>query len=392
MGLETHLWYIGDPDLPGHEKSERLHLHRWCQWLSNYHRRGVYDGEEAKHSDYSRSLPSFLLERVLLPQLYRTNGRALVLGEEWHTADAILELDRQLRATGIRDRVEILWNANNTFGFDRIPWRALARAAALTTVSRYMRYRMWEHGVDPLVVANGLSPCDLELPDADALASFRATLSKRLVLVKVARWDPDKRWLLAVDIVAELKRRGKCPLLIARGGVEAHREEVLARAKARGLTVAERMLRASATDGLLEAMDGLNKVDIVTLGMPLDRSRRRLLYRGADAVLANSAHEPFGLVGLESMAVGGLACTGGTGEDYAIPNWNALVVQSNDPMEFITLFEQLQARPDHLRAIRRHAQTTASGYCWSAIVRENLLARLDLLRPYARVVLPLGRM
>jgi glycosyltransferase involved in cell wall biosynthesis len=386
MGLETHLWYIGDPDLPGNEKLERLHLHRWCQWLSNYHRRGVYDGEEAKHSDYSRSLPSFLVERLLLPHLYRTNGRALVLSEEWHTADATLELDRELRASGIRDRVEILWNANNTFGFDRIPWRALARAAILTTVSRYMRYRMWDFEVDPIVVANGLSPCDLELPDADALASFRATLSNRLVLAKVARWDPDKRWLLAVDIVAELKRRGMCPLLIARGGVEAHGKEVVARAKSRGLCFAERMVRGSAPDSLLEAMEGLKQVDIVSLVTPLDRSRRRLLFRGADIVLANSRHEPFGLVGLESMAVGGLACTGGTGEDYAIPNWNALVVQSNDPMEFITLFEHLQARPGHMRAIRGHAKTTARGYCWSAIVRENLLARLDLLQPYSRVV------
>jgi glycosyltransferase involved in cell wall biosynthesis len=250
---------------------------------------------------------------------------------------------------------------------------------------------MWEHGVDPLVVANGLSPCDLELPDADALASFRATLSKRLVLAKVARWDPDKRWLLAVDTVAELKRRGEAPLLIARGGMEAHGKEVLARAKARGLCFAERMVHGSGTDSLHEAMTGLKQVDIVSLVTSLDRSRRRLLFRAADAVLANSSHEPFGLVGLESMAVGGLACTGGTGEDYAIANWNALVVQSNDPMEFITLFEQLQARPGHLRAIRRHAQTTARGYCWSAIVRENLLARLDLLRPYARVVPPLGR-
>src|ERR1700755_455734 len=44
-GLDTHLWFVGQPDLPGYEERERLHLHRWCQWLSQYHPRGVYDGE-----------------------------------------------------------------------------------------------------------------------------------------------------------------------------------------------------------------------------------------------------------------------------------------------------------------------------------------------------------
>ena len=58
-GFETHLFFIGAPDLPGHEVLEngRLHLHRWCQWISHYHRGGVYDGEEGKLRDWNRSLP-----------------------------------------------------------------------------------------------------------------------------------------------------------------------------------------------------------------------------------------------------------------------------------------------------------------------------------------------
>ena len=47
-GYETHLWFVGDPYLPGHETQEQLHLHRWCQWISRYHPAGVYDGEEGK--------------------------------------------------------------------------------------------------------------------------------------------------------------------------------------------------------------------------------------------------------------------------------------------------------------------------------------------------------
>ncbi|HEY7493313.1 MAG TPA: hypothetical protein VIH59_19645 [Candidatus Tectomicrobia bacterium] len=46
-GFETHLWFVGDPDLPGHETQEQLRLHRWCQWLSHYYWGGVYAGEVA---------------------------------------------------------------------------------------------------------------------------------------------------------------------------------------------------------------------------------------------------------------------------------------------------------------------------------------------------------
>ena len=49
-GYETHLWFVGAPDLPGHESRAWLHLHRWCQWISRYHPVGVYDGEEGKRN------------------------------------------------------------------------------------------------------------------------------------------------------------------------------------------------------------------------------------------------------------------------------------------------------------------------------------------------------
>ena len=81
-GFETHLWFIGDPNLPGNECHQQLWLHRWCQWISRYHPAGVYDGEEGKQNDYAASLPPFLLREVLLPHLQR-GGRAVVLAEEW---------------------------------------------------------------------------------------------------------------------------------------------------------------------------------------------------------------------------------------------------------------------------------------------------------------------
>ncbi len=80
----------------------------------------------------------------------------MVLAEEWHAANAVLHLDWLLRRAGLRERVTLLWNANNSFGFERIDWPRLARAATITTVSRYMRQRMWPLGVDPIVIPNGL--------------------------------------------------------------------------------------------------------------------------------------------------------------------------------------------------------------------------------------------
>ena len=45
------------------------------------------------------------------------------------------------------------------------------------------------------------------------------------------------------------------------------------------------------------------------------------------------------------MAVGGVACTGCSGEDYAVPGYNALVLETNDPREFTALFSELHANP-----------------------------------------------
>ncbi len=96
--FDTHLWFIGDPDLPGDETSGQLNLHRWCQWISQYHRGGVYDGEEGKRNDYSTSLPPFLMWEHLGPRLADPDRRAVILAEEWQTVDAVLYLDALLSA------------------------------------------------------------------------------------------------------------------------------------------------------------------------------------------------------------------------------------------------------------------------------------------------------
>ncbi len=58
-----------------------------------------------------------------------------------------------------------------------------------------------------------------------------------MVLAKIARWDPDKRWNMAIEATARLKARGLKTTLIARGGMEGYGEEVLYNARSLGLRV-----------------------------------------------------------------------------------------------------------------------------------------------------------
>lgn len=378
LGFETHLWFVGDPELPGHEIRGALHLHRWAQWVSRYHRGGVYDGEHGKRSEYATTLPPHLIEAWLRPQL-ASGGRAVVLAEEWHTVDAVLHLDWLLRRAGLRDRVAMLWNANNTFGFEVIDWRRLAGAARITTVSRYMKQRMWPLGVDPMVVPNGLAKEAFDPSDRAASRELRRRFRDRSVLVKMARFDPDKRWLAAVESVALMKRMGWRPLLVARGGCEAHGQEVFAAMRAHGLTCVDREPRDFAPRGLLEALDALDAADVVNLRSPVGPVARRLLLRGADAVLANSAHEPFGLVGLEAMAAGGVACTGATGEDYVVPGRNAIVLETAEPGELLGWLERLRARPAEVQSIRSAGRSTARLFAWPNLLERVLLPRVELL-------------
>jgi glycosyltransferase involved in cell wall biosynthesis len=376
--IQTHLWFVGDPWLPGHEDDGTLHLHRWCQWLSRHHRAGVYDGEVAKAEDYSRSLPP-----ALASELLRATARGdscVVLAEEWHTVGAVLGLDALLRRHKIRDQVSILWNANNTFGFDDIDWKQLSSAAQITTVSRYMKHMMKPLGVDPMVIPNGLSPDAFGAIDESSAGSLRSACEGRTLLTKVARWDPDKRWLAAIEIVASLKREGARPVLIARGGLEAHGAEVLAAAGGLGLRVANVEIEDAGGQGLLDAFDEIDGTDIINVRSHLDWETRRLLYRESAAVLANSGHEPFGLVGLETMAGGGVACTGCSGEDYAVPGHNALVLESASADEFMALFGQIRDAPEDELSLRDAGMATAKHYAWPGVIRRALVPRVQLGR------------
>jgi glycosyltransferase involved in cell wall biosynthesis len=379
-GHDTHLWFVGDPAAPGSESRGRLHLHRWCQWLSAHHPNGVYDGQDFKVPDYARSLPPLLVHEHLREHV-SAGGHAVVLAEEWQTVDAVLHLDHLLRSEGLRQRVRILWNANNVFGFERIDWTRLRAAAEITTVSRYMKQAMKAQGIDTVAIPNGLSSDAYVPADRSAVALLHRAFAGRTALVKMARWDPDKNWLRTVEIVARLRSQGARPLLIARGGREPYGVQVLNAMRDAGLHVIDRRHSPGDLRSLVHAVSRSGDADVINLQSHIEPIARRALLRATDVVMANSTHEPFGLVGLETMAVGGIACTGCSGEDYALPGHNALVLQTDDPSEFLGLYRQLAADQQFEASLRRAGRATAKHFSWPEVIRTNLVPRLDLPLP-----------
>ena len=65
-GYLVHQLFVGDPKLPAREERDegRLVLERWSQWISSYHPRDVYDGEDGKWRDFSRTVPPHLADLV----------------------------------------------------------------------------------------------------------------------------------------------------------------------------------------------------------------------------------------------------------------------------------------------------------------------------------------
>jgi len=104
-GYETHLFFVGDPNLPAHEAllDGRLTLHRWSQWISRFYPLGVYSGEDDKVADLNRSLPDALLKDYIRPAVERGN-QVVVIGEEWHLAHAMTLISDALYFAGLRER------------------------------------------------------------------------------------------------------------------------------------------------------------------------------------------------------------------------------------------------------------------------------------------------
>jgi glycosyltransferase involved in cell wall biosynthesis len=360
--------FVGDPKLPAYEERAegQLTYERWGQWISAYHPKDVYDGEDGKWRDFSRTVPPHLADVVRASA--GLGRRSVLLFEDWQTADAAIATAAMLRARGFRDVVAVFWNANNTYGFGAIDFRLLRRAASITTVSRFMRAEMAALDIDAAVLPNGIAERWLKvLPPTDA-RTLRLAFGDRPTFVKVARFDPDKRWLWAIDAIAAMRDAGAGPRLLMRGSRAAYADIVGERIRAQGLGLQRIGLGAESTTKDLAEAVASTSAEICFLDYFIPERTLRAMYQAADGVLANSEKEPFGLVGLEVMASGGVAYVGRTGEDYAVPFGNAVVMQSEDPRELLTTHRSLEARPEIVRAIRADGRATAKRFAWHRVL------------------------
>ena len=288
----------------------------------------------------------------------------LVICEEWQTANVAIAIDRTARERGVRGALTLMWNANNTYGFDKIHWPTLTRAAAVTAVSKYMKFELAQWNVPALVIPNGIDPALLDGADPERTAALREAFGGHPTCVKVGRFDPDKNWLQAIDALAEVRAAGIDARLIVRGGKEPYGDVVFGRARERRLGVARLDYEGSDWREFATRL-GLVDTPVVHVRAFLDEATLYALYAAADVVLANSGKEPFGLVGLEVMAAGGIAVCGATGEEYAEPFVNAIVCDTSDGRELATYLRALFADENLAEELRDHGAQTAARYTWA---------------------------
>jgi glycosyltransferase involved in cell wall biosynthesis len=388
LGFRTTLVFVGDPDKPGVEVDRGVHLVRWGQQISDRYRAGVYEGELAKIRDLTATLPATLIDTVIRPAAEA--GRTVaVLCEEWHTAWFCRSLSDRLHAVGLRGNAVLLWNANNTFGFDAIDWPILEFVASVTTVSKYMKHLMWPYGVNPVVIPNGIPESALAPVDAAASRAIRAGAGTPCLAFKIGRFSPDKRWNQAVAAIAELRAEGMPARMLIRGGMEPYGATVLAFAQECGLAVTDWYEPVVDAGGIVRALTDTDGAPIVHLRRFLPDQVISEINGAADAVLANSGHEPFGLVGLEAMAAGGIAMVGATGEEYARPYGNAIVVETDDPAEIASALSGLVEQPALGKRLRLAARRDAADFAWPLVI-AGLLERLRFMCLHQRVLLPGG--
>jgi glycosyltransferase involved in cell wall biosynthesis len=173
-----------------------------------------------------------------------------------------------------------------------------------------------------------------------------------------------------------------------RGGREPHGGEVISHAQHQSLNVVH-VNAPPEPAGLSAILRQYPDADVVNLTSYVSDPMLGVIYPACDAVLANSGHEPFGLVGLEVMAAGGLAVTGATGEDYADAYRNALVLETDEAIELVTALNLIQQRPRLAAAMRRRGRVTARAYTWEKVI-DQLLLRIEFAAAQQAVTIPAG--
>jgi len=147
------------------------------------------------------------------------------------------------------------------------------------------------------------------------------------------------------------------------------------RARDIGLNIEEVDSPGNTTEDYLRAVQNAGGADYLNIRFHCPQQFLRIIYRASDAVLANSGHEPFGLVGLEAMAAGGTVFTGSTGGDYAVHLQNSVVLDTADPHEIEDYIIYLLGHPEETQRMRRMGRDTAAQFIWERVL-TNLIHKL----------------
>jgi glycosyltransferase involved in cell wall biosynthesis len=233
-----------------------------------------------------------------------------------------------------------------------------------------MKQIMRTYGLDPLIIPNGIPSEYLKHPSLSAIYRVRQKLAnnRALLLLKVGRYDPDKCWFSAIEAAAQLKQAGQTIHFLCRGGIEGYGFEVLSHARELGLIVKDVDSHPETWIEALEAINEAGPAEIYNLRFSMSPPMLHVFYAAADYVLANSKHEPFGLVGLEAMAAGGVVLTGPTGETYSSDGEGAIALDTEQPRELVLAVESLCDHPEKAQAIRQAAPKTAARYTWENVI------------------------
>lgn len=389
LGHATDLYFVGDPDLPAEGDWQGVRVHRLGQEISEEFPGGVYQGERLKLSYLGARFPQRLVEEWVRPQLEAGRMPVLIF-EEWQTSAWARRCAELLRQRGWEGRCLRLWNANNQFGFGAMDWVGLTESAEVLTISRHMRLLVEQFGAAPIVIPNGIPEAHLAPVDPAAVATLERAAGERPFLFKIGRFHPDKRWFQAVRALAELRAGGSPARLVIRGGREHYRAEVLELARSLGLRALlwEDPIGTVAEVGL--ALEADPEADIVELARFLPEELLAPIYAASLAVLANSGFEPFGLVGLEAMAAGGVAVVGATGEDYARHLYNSLVMETDDPSELALAIAAVASNRSRAQLLRHRAREMAAAYTWPLVIEGDLIPRLPLLARRQGVTWPVA--
>ena len=268
-----------------------------------------------------------------------------------------------------------MWNANNDMSLHRVNWGRLGYVCQLTAVSRYLKHQMRALSVDPVVSPNGITKWMLEKVPPENIKLLREAVGGEPFFFKLGRMDPDKGWLQAADALAKLKVDGaRARLVMKEGTAEDHRGHFFGHASWLGPRTAE----IHPASGGLADLAAEAEADILDIQTFIPDDSLPVLYAAADGVLANSGYEPFGLVGLEAMASGGIAYVGSTGEDYALSTQNTVVLDTGDGDEIAVMAMELQRDPEWAKDLRRRARETAAMFTWDEAI-GGLLRKLPLM-------------